>query len=112
MGWITAGTGAAAGISAILTGVFAQQKHDELSRECGGPCPASFQGDIDRGRRLSRASTALTFTSVAALGAGVTLIILGSGSDDGDDAPADATTATITPTFGPGAVGGQITVTY
>lgn len=85
LGWATAGAGAAAGVAAVLTGVFAQRMHDDLDASCGGPCPQDRQADIDRGTRLARTSTGLTFTSVAALGAGVAFIVLGRGNADADE---------------------------
>lgn len=84
--------GAALGGAAVGTGVAAQSVHDDLEESQaanGGVVPEDQAGDIDRGRSLAAASTALTFVAAAAGIAGVVLLLVGGGSGD-DDASDDA----------------------
>jgi hypothetical protein len=104
-GWASLSAGAGAGVAALLTGVFAQRLHNDLESECGGPCLEDRQSDIDRGTRLARTSTALTFVSVAAIGVGVTLLVLGR---DGGD----ATTTEVSADVGLGRAGATVRVTF
>jgi hypothetical protein len=64
------------------------------------------EGDISSGQALARASTALTFIGVAAVGAGLTLTLLGR--DDSDDA--DGVTLRLVP--GPGLAGISLRSTF
>lgn len=84
-GLSTLGAGGAAGLVAITTGIVAHQQQQDLEADCGGPCPASRQGDVDRGERFARASTALTFVALAGIGAGLTMTLLSRSGDHHSD---------------------------
>lgn len=111
VGGTTVGVGAGIGLAAFLTGSFARRIHSELRIDCGGPCPADRQGDIDRGRRLTRASAALTAAGVAALGVGVSLLIASSLEDE-DDVAVNGHRARLTPVLGRRVMGADLSVQF
>ena len=56
----------ATGIVSLALGVRAHRIHDGLEQRCeGGLCSPSEQDELDRGRRLARTSTGLSFASLA-----------------------------------------------
>jgi len=64
------GTAVAAAVVALATGLRAHGYYGDLESRCpDGRCPSGFEDDRARGRALARASTALTFASVALAGA-------------------------------------------
>lgn len=87
-GVVTLSIGGALGIAAIITGAVAHSTYESLSAACTpeGLCPADRQGDIDTGNALAITSTVLTFTSIAALGVGVVLMIVDSGGGSSEHA--------------------------
>jgi hypothetical protein len=78
------GVAAAAGAAALGTGVRSDAIHGDLQDACGPDrtCPPGRSGDIDRGRALSRTSTAMTFVAAAAAAGGAVLWFVGSGSEE------------------------------
>lgn len=72
--WVAAGTAAALGISALVVGLSAQSKYDELSDRCGpdaaGLCP---QGDVDSVNTRAIVTDVLWGTALAA---GITAVVL------------------------------------
>lgn len=101
--WAVLGASAALGVAALGTGLAAHGIHGELEDDCpGGVCSADRAGDIDRGRALGRASTALSFIALAGAVTGVILFFVGG--DDDDDLALD-----VAPTRGGGYVQGRLT---
>jgi tetratricopeptide (TPR) repeat protein len=79
--------GGAVGLVSIITGAVSHDMFESLQTDCpSGVCPADRQGDIDTGNALALTSTITMFVSIAALGAGVVLLIVDSGGDDGESA--------------------------
>lgn len=76
--------GAALGLVALITGAVSHTMYEDLQAVCtsDGVCPADRQGDIDTGNALALTSTVLTFVSVAAMAAGVVILIVDSGGRD------------------------------
>jgi len=102
--WVVLGASAAVGIAALGTGLAAHGLHGELEDDCpGGVCAPDRAGDIDRGRALGRASTALTFIALAGGITGVILFFVGG--DDDDDA---RVALDVAPTRGGGYVQGRL----
>lgn len=67
----------AVGAAALGTGLRAHGIYNDLEQRCDdGACDAPFTADRDRGQALSRASTALTFVSVALAGTAAVLWVL------------------------------------
>ncbi len=73
--------GGALGIAAIITGALSHASFEALVAECGPErvCPPERQGDIDNGNALAITSTVLTFVSIAALAAGIVLLVVDTG---------------------------------
>lgn len=73
--------GGALGIAAIITGAVSHASFESLVAECGPDrvCAPERQGDIDTGNALAITSTVLTFVSIAALAAGVVLLVVDTG---------------------------------
>ena len=96
--------------TALVTGLVSHSKYGDLEDACAddGACPPDRQGDIDRGRALGRASTALTFGGAAVGAVGLLLFLLGRPADDADD-PSE-TTVSVRP--GPGSVGAELEVSF
>lgn len=79
-GLATSGAGLGIGVVSLVTGVVAHGVHGDLERVCGpagDACPESAAGDIERGRRLARLSTATTAIAIAAVGTGIALVVTG-----------------------------------
>lgn len=101
-GLITGSAGVALGVVSLITGIVANNQHSDLEDICGPDgttCPPGSQDDIDKANALATTSTVTLFVGLAAIGAGVTLFILGG--DDGEAEP-DGEVAITT---GPGDVG-------
>lgn len=73
--------GGALGLGAIITGAVSHSMFESVQAECSadGLCPAERQGDIDTGNALAITSTVLTFVSIAAMAAGVVVLIVDTG---------------------------------
>lgn len=76
--------GGAIGIVSIVTGAVSHTMYEDLSNVCGadGLCPPERQGDIDTGNALAITSTVTMFTSIAAIGVGIVLMIVDSGGGE------------------------------
>lgn len=101
-GLATGSAGVALGVVSLITGIVANNKHSDLTDICGTDgtsCPAGSQDEIDTANRLATTSTATLFVGLVAIGAGVTLFILG-----GDDDEAEPS-GEVAITTGPGDVG-------
>ncbi|HEX7478643.1 MAG TPA: hypothetical protein VF331_12605 [Polyangiales bacterium] len=86
--FILFGTGGAAVIGAVITGLLADSKYSSLSTSCKGTlCKQSAQSDIDSGKSLALVSTVLTGVGIAAAGTGLVLLLL-DGKHDGEQPPA------------------------
>ena len=73
------GTGGAALVGALVTGLVAHADYRSLERQCtGGLCPRAAENELDEGETLSVLSTVLTIVGVAAAGAGAALLVAGS----------------------------------
>lgn len=96
LGWALLGTGAAAGITSLVTGLVANSIHQDLEASCGESrtCSPDQQSDIDRGQRLARTSTAMMFIGIAGVTAGVIALVLHRPIQD------DPVQATISPVQG------------
>lgn len=82
-GWIVLAGGAAAGVVAVITGLLAHSTYSDLEDACPGDvCDISRRGDSREASALAWVSTVLTGVAIAAAGVGVTLIVIGGGSDD------------------------------
>jgi tetratricopeptide (TPR) repeat protein len=77
--------GGAIGLVSIITGGVAHGTYESLSSMCdpSGVCDPSLQGDIDTGNALAITSTVTFFTSIAAIGVGIVLLIVDSGGGGG-----------------------------
>ncbi len=98
------GLGVGAGVAAVgwggalLFGVLADNRFDELSMECEGPCPASRNAEIDEGETFQTlANVGLVVGTVGTVAAGVALVLLLS-----DDAEVNSTNGGLS--LGPGSV--------
>lgn len=86
-GAVVAGVGALAGLAALATGVAAVLMHDDLAARCGpdgAACPAGYQSDVDLGHGLALATDVLAPVALAALAAGVTLLVIDLTDGDGE----------------------------
>lgn len=84
MGWVLVGVGAAAGLTAVITGVAAESTYQDLATACpAGPCPGR-DDDISTGSALALASTVTTFVGAGLGVVGVVLIIVDAASGSGD----------------------------
>jgi tetratricopeptide (TPR) repeat protein len=73
------GTGGAALVGALVTGLVAHADYNSLERQCNGNlCPASAEDELDEGKTLSVVSTVLTIVGIAAAGTGAALLIIGA----------------------------------
>ena len=71
------GTGGAALVASLVTGLVAHGDYKSLVRQCDGhDCPPSAQDELDRGQTLSVMSTVLTIIGVLAAGTGGALLAL------------------------------------
>lgn len=79
--------GGAVGLVSIITGAVAHTIYEDLSASCmNNVCGPDRQGDIDTGSALAITSTVTFFTSIAAIGVGVVLLIVDSGGGSSDQA--------------------------
>jgi tetratricopeptide (TPR) repeat protein len=82
---VVGGVAIAAGVVALATGLRAHGIYHDLEKRCdaSGACDPPFAGDRDHGRALSRSSTALTFASVALVGAAAVMWVIDEKKSDG-----------------------------
>jgi len=105
-GLATLGGSGALLVGAVVTGVLALKKHDELEAACpGGVCPPDRADDVQRGERLANTSTALSVAAGAAAISGALLYLLG-GRETADAGPHVELTA------GPGEIRGGVRVAF
>jgi tetratricopeptide (TPR) repeat protein len=77
------GTGGAALVASLVTGLVAHADYNSLERQCrGNICPASAKDELDEGKTLSVVSTVLTIVGVVAAGAGGALLIIGANESE------------------------------
>jgi tetratricopeptide (TPR) repeat protein len=77
-GWVLIGTGGAALVGSLVTGLMASSKHSDLEQACPkGVCAASEQDTIDSAQTLAVVSTILLAVGVVAGGVGTTFLFLG-----------------------------------
>ncbi|MGC4093666.1 MAG: tetratricopeptide repeat protein [Polyangiaceae bacterium] len=76
--FITLGVGAAAGVGALVTGLIAKGKYDDLKDSCS---PACTDSQVSGSRSLALTSTILTGVAVVGVGVGVTLFVLSKPSE-------------------------------
>jgi len=77
------GTGGAALVAALVTGLVAHADYNSLERQCrGNVCPANARDELDEGKTLSVVSTVLTIVGVVAAGAGGALLIIGANESE------------------------------
>jgi tetratricopeptide (TPR) repeat protein len=80
------GTGGAALVGALVTGLVAHADYNSLERQCrANLCPSSARDELDEGKTLSVVSTVLTIVGVVAAGAGGALLFIGSQADEQAD---------------------------
>jgi hypothetical protein len=70
------GAALAAAVAAVGTGWAAHAKHGDLEARCQDGCPEDVEADAERGERLARTSTGLTFAAIALAGASAALWVL------------------------------------
>lgn len=86
IGAILGGTGAAALVVALATGIVAHDQYQSLEARCGPDgraCPPGSAGDIDSGSALALTSTVTTFTGLALVAAGAALLVVDLTMDGG-----------------------------
>jgi tetratricopeptide (TPR) repeat protein len=77
------GTGGAALVASLVTGLVAHADYNSLERQCrGNICPSSARDELDEGKTLSVVSTVLTIVGVVAAGAGGALLIIGANESE------------------------------
>ncbi len=78
------GTGGAALVGALVTGLVAHADYKSLERRCApnGDCPPAAQDELDEGETLSVLSTVLTVIGVVAAGTGGALLVIGANETD------------------------------
>lgn len=100
------GTGGAALVGALVTGLVAHADYNSLERQCrGNRCPPSAQDELDEGKTLSVVSTVLTIVGVVAAGAGGALLFIGSREQE---APPRTGQVSLGPGLTPLSVSGKI----
>ena len=74
------GTGGAALVASLVTGLVAHADYKSLERQCApnGDCPPSAEDELDSGKSLSVASTVLAIVGIVAAGTGTALLVLGA----------------------------------
>lgn len=107
-GWLTIGGAGALGVASLITGLVSHGTHSDLVEVCQPTCPADSASDIDSGRSLARASTALSGIALAAAIVGVVLVIVGRDDDGDGDVDAESTSVEVMPGFG----GASVRVRY
>jgi tetratricopeptide (TPR) repeat protein len=77
------GTGGAALVASLVTGLVAHADYKSLQRRCkpNGDCPPSAKDELDEGETLSVVSTVLTVVGVLAAGTGGALLIIGANEE-------------------------------
>lgn len=104
VGFIATGIGVAGGVTFAVAGSLARSKYNALDSDCGGPCPAGRQSDIDAGKRDQLIANIGLGVGIAGIGTGVTLLILGSSKARASE-PAPAPRASLQLVGGPSWVG-------
>lgn len=100
------GTGGAALVGALVTGLVAHADYNSLERQCrGNRCPPSARDELDEGKTLSVVSTVLTIVGVVAAGAGGALLYIGSREEQ---APPRAGQVSLGPGLTPLSVSGKV----
>lgn len=100
LAYVALGVGVAGLATFGIAGTMANQRFDDLDKECGGgPCPASKQSDIDGGKQLDTiANIGLVVGGVGIVG-GTALLLFGGSTEK--KPPAEAF---VTPRTGGGSV--------
>ena len=85
--------GGALGLAALITGGVSHAMYEDVRSVCtdDGLCPADRQGDLDTGNALAITSTVLTFVSVAAMAAGVVILVVDTGGGGDEHVRLEAT---------------------
>lgn len=82
------GTGGAALVASLVTGLVAHADYKSLVRQCdGNDCPPEAEDELDEGKTLSVVSTVLTVVGVLAAGTGGALLVLGAQNEEPAPAP-------------------------
>ena len=83
VGWIVAGTGAAALLGSGVTFLVRQGKQSELDDRCPSHqgCPESLRDTVDTGKTMSTLTSILLPVGVAGLGAGLALVLTSGSSE-------------------------------
>jgi hypothetical protein len=82
------GTGGAALVASLVTGLVAHADYQSLERQCDGhECPPGAQDELDEGKTLSVLSTVLTIVGVLAAGTGGALLVLDAQADHAPPEP-------------------------
>lgn len=101
------GTGGAALVSALVTGLVAHADYRSLERQCTkNLCPPGAEDELDEGKTLSVVSTVLTIVGVVAAGAGGALLIVGA--HESAEEPPRAGQLSLGPGVTPLSVSGKI----
>lgn len=74
--YVAGGVGAAGLATFAIAGSMARSQYATLSDECGGPCPAARQADIDAGRRSQTIANVGLAIGAVGLGTGTVLFLL------------------------------------
>lgn len=74
--FVAGGVGAAGLVTFAVAGSMARSQYSTLQDECGGPCPASRQSDIDAGRRSQTIANIGLAVGAVGLGAGTVLYLV------------------------------------
>ncbi len=80
-GYVSAAVGVLGLATFTVAGLSARSTYNSLQAECGGPCPASHQSDIDSGRTKQAIANVGLVIGVVGVAAGATLIFLGGSAD-------------------------------
>ena len=114
IGVIVLGSGAVAGIGALITGLMASSIHADLEAGCDstGGCPPDRVDDIQRGETTALVSTVLLGVALAAGATGLVLLLMGGRDDDESNDVARASTPRVRLAAGPGQLGAGITWTF
>ena len=84
--YVAGGIGVAGVATFAIAGLMAKSDYDTLEEECGGPCPASRQDDIDAGRRKQTIANVGLAIGVVGLAAGTTLYLMSDDEPGGAEA--------------------------
>lgn len=104
------GTGGAALVGALVTGLVAHADYNSLERQCdGNVCPPSAEDELDEGKTLSVVSTVLTIVGVVAAGTGAALLVIGANqSHEPTQEPPRAMRLSLGPGLSPLSVSGKL----